>query len=225
MKRVFAAALAGIPCMVLAQSQALEQDRKAAVVDINECRPQYPTESLKAEEEGMTDLRMHVTAAGTLRGVSLVKSSGSSRLDQAAIDALGRCRVRPALRAGEPVDASFTLRYAWRIEPPRAAAKPCGGGPEYPAESLRAEEQGKVALRLRIGTDGKAQDVRIASSSGHPRLDAAAVDFVRKCTFRAAAGAALPETTVEFVWKIADGAPAVAVPLGPVAPDPYAPKL
>jgi TonB family protein len=195
-------------------------------VNVDECRPKYPPESLKADEQGATVLRMYVTAAGELRGVSLVTSSGSPRLDQAAIDGLGRCRFRPATRAGQPVDASFTLRYAWRIEPSRPAANVCGGAPEYPVESVDAGEQGKVTLHLHIGADGKVQDVRIAASSGHRRLDEAAVDIVRKCTFRSATDSALAETTVEFVWKLEDGLPvAPALRPGPVAPDPFAPKL
>ncbi|MGB3400602.1 MAG: TonB family protein, partial [Candidatus Deferrimicrobiaceae bacterium] len=44
----------------------------------------------------------------------------------------------------------------------------------YPEEAVRRGEQGEVLLRIRIGMGGIPQEIRIARSSGAPRLDEAA---------------------------------------------------
>ena len=55
----------------------------------------------------------------------------------------------------------------------------------YPIEAARRREHGTVILRVLVGTDGRAQTVEIESSSGSPRLDAAARAAVAQWTFRA----------------------------------------
>lgn len=51
--------------------------------------------------------------------------------------------------------------------------------PIYPAQSRRMGEQGKVVVRVLIGTDGLAQKVEIRQSSGFERLDEAALKSVK----------------------------------------------
>lgn len=55
--------------------------------------------------------------------------------------------------------------------------------PAYPALSRRLGEQGRVILRVLVNPAGSADDVQVRSSSGHPRLDAAARDTVRGWKF------------------------------------------
>lgn len=52
--------------------------------------------------------------------------------------------------------------------------------PRYPMESRRGKEQGTVVLTVVLNTDGSVADVHIAQSSGHRRLDRAALEAVRK---------------------------------------------
>lgn len=52
--------------------------------------------------------------------------------------------------------------------------------PTYPIESRRKHEQGTVKLLVLVGTDGKVQDISIASSSGSYRLDRAALHAVKR---------------------------------------------
>ena len=198
---------------------------RARLVNINDCKPSYPRESLRAEEAGRTRLRVHVAASGELRGVSLIQCSGFVRLDEAMIDAMGRCKFAPALQAGVDIDASFILDYNWRIEgPPPTVADICQ--PEYPIESVRAQEQGKTTLRFEVDAGGGAQKIEIAQSSGFARLDEASIAALRRCRFKlppAAASAPAPRTQVEFIWRLEDGEP--AVPLGPEVRDPLLPRL
>lgn len=47
--------------------------------------------------------------------------------------------------------------------------------PEYPRLSRRAGEEGSVLCRLQLGADGSVLGVEVVESSGHPRLDQAAL--------------------------------------------------
>ena len=51
--------------------------------------------------------------------------------------------------------------------------------PEYPASAVRSGEEGKLALQVLVGPDGRVADVKVARSSGSPRLDQAAVSEAR----------------------------------------------
>jgi protein TonB len=55
--------------------------------------------------------------------------------------------------------------------------------PPYPVLARRAGEQGRVVLRVLVSAGGRADDVEIRSSSGHPRLDESARDTVRRWRF------------------------------------------
>jgi periplasmic protein TonB len=55
----------------------------------------------------------------------------------------------------------------------------------YPIEAARRHEHGTVILRVLVGVDGHPQTIEIETSSGSPRLDAAARAAVEKWTFRA----------------------------------------
>ena len=52
--------------------------------------------------------------------------------------------------------------------------------PVYPPMSKRLGEQGRVLVRVLIGTDGSARQAELRQSSGYQRLDQAAVETVRK---------------------------------------------
>ncbi|WP_439893218.1 energy transducer TonB (plasmid) [Ralstonia sp. 25C] len=56
--------------------------------------------------------------------------------------------------------------------------------PIYPALSQQLKEEGKVIAKFKLGPDGAAQEVKITQSSGHVRLDFAAIEAIRKikCT-------------------------------------------
>jgi protein TonB len=56
--------------------------------------------------------------------------------------------------------------------------------PPYPALSRRLGESGTVIVRVLIGTDGRASEVRLQRSSGYDRLDDAALQAVRRWRWR-----------------------------------------
>lgn len=52
--------------------------------------------------------------------------------------------------------------------------------PRYPAECRRRREQGTVVLSLVLDVEGRVASISVAESSGHSRLDEAALRAVRK---------------------------------------------
>lgn len=71
--------------------------------------PQYPAMSRRLGEQGRTLLRVIVSADGAAVSVALQTSSGSSRLDEAALDAVRRWRFVPAKRGDQAVSASVVV--------------------------------------------------------------------------------------------------------------------
>lgn len=65
---------------------------------------------------------------------------------------------------------SLPQRVEARVDPAHPLSQP-----EYPAASVRMLEVGVVVLELNVGADGRVIEARVQQSSGHPRLDAAAV--------------------------------------------------
>lgn len=55
--------------------------------------------------------------------------------------------------------------------------------PAYPILSRKQREAGEVRLRVRVSAEGSAEQVLLHASSGHPRLDAAALAAVRAWRF------------------------------------------
>lgn len=82
----------------------------------------------------------------------------------------GGTTVTPPSRAPEPVFVTARLdpRYAGRFQPP------------YPPASERQNEEGVVVVRVRVGPDGRVLAAELKGSSGHRRLDEAAVEHARR---------------------------------------------
>jgi periplasmic protein TonB len=64
--------------------------------------------------------------------------------------------------------------------PPVALARPPVGEADYPAISLRLQEQGVVELKYLISEGGQVQQTEIVKSSGSQRLDEAAQTLVKR---------------------------------------------
>jgi len=66
------------------------------------------------------------------------------------------------------------------IPPNFVAAYLNNPAPTYPKTSIRLREQGTVMLRVLVNPQGAADSVMVEQSSGHARLDEAAVSVVKK---------------------------------------------
>jgi protein TonB len=76
---------------------------------------------------------------------------------------------------------------------------------DYPLESLLGNEEGRVALNLVIGANGRVSSVQLLMSSGSPRLDSAAAQLARtRWEFQPHTRGGQPAegaARVEVIWK------------------------
>lgn len=65
--------------------------------------PRYPLESRRHREQGIVVLSVLLTTDGSIADISVARSSGFPRLDDAALDAVRGWRWSPMMRDGSPV--------------------------------------------------------------------------------------------------------------------------
>lgn len=83
---------------------------------LNNPRPAYPAMSRRLGEEGRVEVEVQVQPDGLPSKVSLRRSSGFSRLDDAALEAIKRWKFIPAKRNGEAVAASVIVPMPFILE-------------------------------------------------------------------------------------------------------------
>lgn len=71
--------------------------------------------------------------------------------------------------------------------------------PAYPHRSRRLGEEGTVILKVQVNEKGQPNSVEIKQSSGHKRLDQAAVETVRTWEFTPASTAGIPVRSTVLV--------------------------
>jgi protein TonB len=79
------------------------------------CQQNYPEVSVRLNEEGTTMLSMKVMTDGSVSGVSVAKSSGFPRLDDAAVSCASRWHYKPASQDGAPVEMSWQANVQWKL--------------------------------------------------------------------------------------------------------------
>lgn len=77
--------------------------------------PRYPATARRLGEEGVADLLVELSAAGRVTEVRVVESSGSARLDAAAVAAVRDWRCEPARIGGVAVAASARQRIRFSL--------------------------------------------------------------------------------------------------------------
>jgi protein TonB len=80
-------------------------------------KPDYPSTSARLGEEGATGLKLLINADGRVADVELVTSSGSNRLDEAAIKHAKRnWAFSPCTEGGKAVSCWYQTKLVWRLE-------------------------------------------------------------------------------------------------------------
>ncbi len=78
--------------------------------------PTYPLASRDAGEEGSVFLLFLIDTDGHVMASRVERSSGHTRLDDAALATLSKCHFVPATIDGNPQQTKARLRYNWRID-------------------------------------------------------------------------------------------------------------
>jgi periplasmic protein TonB len=87
----------------------------ASVGRTHSCMQNYPVLSQKMNEEGTTTLSFHIKADGSVADVAVAKSSGFSRLDDAAVSCAQRWTYKPAMQDGQPVEVPWQTNVQWKL--------------------------------------------------------------------------------------------------------------
>lgn len=78
--------------------------------------PRYPLAARRAGEQGTVTLRVLVTREGLPARVDVEKGSGSSQLDNAALETVKTWRFLPARQGTEPVESWVLVPIVFRLE-------------------------------------------------------------------------------------------------------------
>jgi TonB family protein len=183
----------------------------------------YPVLSIMLQEEGTTTLGFIIGADGTPVSVTVVKSSGSLRLDDASVEAVTKIwRYQPALSAdGKPLACPWKAEVRWILHgaaanlPPEYADIAIKMKPEdYPPEARRRGEQGSVMVMVVQLEGAEGRLALVVESSGYPDLDDAAARIVKerlKLTAAEFDGKPVPTMAmVVVIWSLEPGNPPTA---------------
>jgi len=82
----------------------------------NRVDPIYPAQSRRAGEEGTATFRVLVDTNGRPGEISVAKTSGFPKLDQAGMDAIKRWKFAAAVKDGAAVMSYTTVRVTFRLD-------------------------------------------------------------------------------------------------------------
>jgi periplasmic protein TonB len=86
------------------------------VAYLNNPAPEYPALSRRAGEEGRVVMRVLVSTEGAADEVQIEKSSGSDRLDNAAVNAVKKWRFIPAKKNNQPLSAYVLVPMKFSLD-------------------------------------------------------------------------------------------------------------
>lgn len=78
----------------------------------------FPEESQRAGEHGTVAIEVFVTDSGRIQRMRMRQSSGSDRLDTAAIESVLAWKFNPAEQDGRPVSGSKIVRVVYEVPEP-----------------------------------------------------------------------------------------------------------
>jgi len=85
--------------------------------DQTKCEPMsYPAESIQRDEQGSATVKMYVSTSGAVENISIEKSSGYPKLDDATLKFYSGCIFTPATRNGAPVGTWKQVTFTWKID-------------------------------------------------------------------------------------------------------------
>lgn len=82
----------------------------------HDCQSGYPPISRRLGEHGSVLLKFTVNVDGTVTNVALAKSSGYSRLDEAALRCASGWEYHPATQGGKPIAISYQASVVYRMQ-------------------------------------------------------------------------------------------------------------
>jgi TonB family protein len=167
----------------------------------------YPPLSRALGEHGDTQVKYVVLASGDVGDVTLVKSSGSLRLDDATTTFVKGFKFKPALLAGAAVACSNQIVLRWALN---------GGGDidnmrrlmavalyptesDFPPGAFAQHETGDALGAIYLNANGGTNMVALMRGTQFQDLNAATVELLRKQKVTPATMDGKPVVSVLFV--------------------------
>lgn len=97
-------------------TMALSAPKNVSHLDCRIVQPDYPTLSRRRGETGTAFVHFVVGLTGKIENIELKKTSGSTRLDDAALDAMRQSSCKPYLENGEAVRAAYTQPFEFSLK-------------------------------------------------------------------------------------------------------------
>ena len=94
------------------------------------------------------------------------------------------------------ITAIFTAHSIFAQQKESKAASILCPPAAYPEQSRVKEEEGTIHLLIKVNKDSTAGNIAIEKSSGHPRLDSAAVELIHKCQIAAGVRESAPYDSI-----------------------------
>ena len=74
-------------------------------------QPIYPKESLRLKEQGTVLLEVEIKSDGSIGEIKILQHPGHERLVNAAIDAIRKARIEPAVEDGRPIASTVRVPF------------------------------------------------------------------------------------------------------------------
>ncbi len=194
-----AASLAQVPDKPAASASAAPAFPRHLLADAGSCPlPAWPREALLYDLQGSSTVSFAIGADGAVERARLLRSSGWSVLDDAALGAIGACRFKAGLDAAERA-GPYPMQFAWKLDGAAGAAPSLRAGSCRPsahfarfvpdalgsgmAPATAPGSASGVLVRFLVGEGGVPARVVAEARGQPPALVAEALDMVRSCRF------------------------------------------
>ncbi len=146
----------------------------------------YPPDAKAEHVEGRTAIAFTVATDGSIKNITVDKSSGDDRLDRAAL----RCAknwdgYQPAMQNGVPVEVPWKAVVLWSLgpnmpQPDGSSIIPIATGAKHicPASTSNTDPPLRALLAFTIEPDGNVTKTEVILSSGNAGFDASAIACV-----------------------------------------------
>jgi len=97
------------------ETMQVSAPKNVPTLQCNFVKPDYPSMSRRRGESGTAYVHFVVGVTGKIESVTLAKSSGYQRLDDAAVEAMNATTCRPYIENGQAIRAARTQPYSFGL--------------------------------------------------------------------------------------------------------------